>query len=73
MSGILDIDELLDTTQRDFWAVNMGKPPEYDPIRETEYLVRPTLADAEEDDEHEPWQISSREARLGGGAAAWQQ
>jgi hypothetical protein len=41
--------DALDQTQVDFWAVNMGKPPEYDPIAETEYLVRGTLADAEED------------------------
>jgi hypothetical protein len=27
----------------------MGQPPEYDPIRETEYLLRATLRDAEED------------------------
>lgn len=39
----------LDSTQSEFWAVNMGKPPAYDPIRETEYLVRAGLADAEMD------------------------
>ena len=27
----------------------MGKPPAYDPVRETEYLVRGSLPDAEED------------------------
>ncbi len=27
----------------------MGKPPEYDPIRETEYLIRRGLAEAEYD------------------------
>ena len=26
-------------TQTEFWAVNMGKPPAYDPISEAEYLV----------------------------------
>jgi len=41
--------ELLKRSQRDFWAVNMGKPPEYDPISETEYLLKGTLADAEID------------------------
>ncbi len=41
--------ELAAGTQTRFWAVNLGKPPEYDPIRETEYLVRPALEDAEED------------------------
>jgi hypothetical protein len=37
-------------TQTDFWAVNMGKPPDYDPIHETEYLVKGNLRDAEADD-----------------------
>lgn len=41
--------ELLKLTQTDFWAVNMGKPPAYDPITETEYLLKGTLADAELD------------------------
>jgi hypothetical protein len=44
-----DIDQLLENTQTHFWAVNMGDPPPHDPIRETEYLVRPGLADAEAD------------------------
>ncbi len=39
--------ELLDGTQTEFWAVNMGKPSAYDPIRETEYLVHANLQDAE--------------------------
>lgn len=43
------IDEMLDGTQRDFWAVNMGKPPAYDPASETEYLVQADLSDAEAD------------------------
>jgi len=37
----------LDFTQSEFWAVNMGKPPAYDPIHETEYLSRLTISDAE--------------------------
>ncbi len=41
--------ELLEQTQSEFWAVNMGGPPRYDPVAETEYLVRSDLADAEED------------------------
>ncbi len=44
-----DVGDLLKNTQRDFWAVHMGDPPMPDPIRETEYLVRPGLKDAEED------------------------
>jgi hypothetical protein len=41
--------EFLNNTQTEFWAVNMGKPPEYDPIRETEYLTRVSIQLAEED------------------------
>jgi hypothetical protein len=41
--------DLLKATQTEFWAVNMGKPPAYDPLRETEYLVRGSLAEADED------------------------
>jgi hypothetical protein len=43
------IGELLDATQREFWAVNMGRAP-YDPSAEAEYLVHRPLADAESDD-----------------------
>ncbi|MEJ2721514.1 MAG: PEP/pyruvate-binding domain-containing protein, partial [bacterium] len=41
--------ELLTQTQTEFWSVNMGKPPTYDPIQETEYLFEGNLAHAEED------------------------
>lgn len=41
--------ELLTQTQTQFWSVNMGKPPTYDPIQETEYLFEGNLRDAEED------------------------
>ncbi len=41
--------DLLRNTQSEFWAVNMGPPPAYDPINETEYLVRGSLSDAEQD------------------------
>jgi hypothetical protein len=43
------IGELLKDTQTKFWAINMGRPPEYDPIRETEYMVESNLKDAELD------------------------
>jgi hypothetical protein len=43
------VDEMLNGTQRDFWSVIMGKPPAYDPVSETEYLVRTNLSDAEAD------------------------
>ena len=45
-----DIDELLRGTQTEFWAVNMGKPPAYDPVSEVEYLSRADMKDAEGDD-----------------------
>jgi hypothetical protein len=41
--------DLMKNTQTEFWAVNMGPPPPHDPVRETEYLVRSDLADAERD------------------------
>jgi hypothetical protein len=41
--------EMTDGTQSEFWAVNMGRPPAYDPINETEYMLLASLADAEED------------------------
>jgi hypothetical protein len=41
--------ERVETTQPDFWAVNVGPPPAYDPMTETEYLVHPGLAEAEAD------------------------
>jgi hypothetical protein len=44
------VDEMLEGTQTEFWAVNMGKPPAYDPVSETEYLVHANLSDAEADD-----------------------
>lgn len=44
------VQELLGGTQTEFWAVNMGKPPAYDPVNETEYMVRASLADAEGDE-----------------------
>ncbi|HEX9887262.1 MAG TPA: PEP/pyruvate-binding domain-containing protein [Longimicrobiales bacterium] len=43
------VAQLLDETQTRFWAVNMGAPPAFDPIAETEYLVEAGLAEAEYD------------------------
>lgn len=42
--------ELMKNTQLRFWAVNMGKPLEYDPTKETEYLLEARLEDADYDD-----------------------
>jgi hypothetical protein len=44
------IRELMNGTQTQFWAVNMGKPPAYDPLSETEYMVHATIQDAEADE-----------------------
>ncbi len=43
------VGQMLKETQSRFWAVNMGKPPAYDPVAETEYLVEAGLAEAELD------------------------
>ncbi len=45
----MTLGDLLNQAQHEFWAVNMGSPPEYNPIKETEYLMKFSLEDAEED------------------------
>jgi len=42
-------EETLDLTQTTFWAVNMGEPAGYDPIKETEYLLQENLMEADAD------------------------
>ena len=42
-------DDLLKHTQTKFWAINMGKPPVFDPIKETEYMDQFDLHDSEYD------------------------
>jgi hypothetical protein len=39
--------ELLVQTQTDYWAINMGKPPRYDPICDAEFLLQGDLGTAE--------------------------
>ena len=46
---VASVRDLLDVTQSQFWAVNVGPPPPYDPMAETEYLVHRPLAEAEAD------------------------
>jgi hypothetical protein len=41
--------QVIEESQVKFWTVNFGKPPEYDPIHETEYLAHAELSAAEED------------------------
>jgi hypothetical protein len=43
------VQKLLDETQTEFWSINMGEPPEYNPIKETEYMRRDNLSAAERD------------------------
>lgn len=43
------VRDFLQQTQTEFWAVTMGAPPAYDPILETEYLIKADLAEAEYD------------------------
>lgn len=42
-------DEMADNTQNSFWAVSMTAPREYNPLAETEYLLRLPVPDAEKD------------------------
>jgi hypothetical protein len=41
--------DLLSQTQTEFWAINMGWPSEFNPIKETEYMMKYGLEDAERD------------------------
>jgi len=41
------IPEMLKETQTEFWSVNMGKPPQYNPVKETEYMLKNSISDAE--------------------------
>jgi hypothetical protein len=43
------VQDMLKSTQVRFWAVNMGRPPDYDPINEAEYLLCPDLGEADLD------------------------
>jgi hypothetical protein len=43
------VEDLLKRTQTKFWVVNMGEPPRYDPINETEYLLHKNITAAEID------------------------
>ena len=43
------LGDLMKFSQTKFWAVNVGSPPPFDPIAETEYLVREGLPAAEYD------------------------
>jgi hypothetical protein len=44
------VEKMLKGTQTQFWVVNMGDPPAYDPIQETEYLLLEEITAAESDE-----------------------
>jgi hypothetical protein len=43
------LDDFLAQAQREFWAVNMDLPLEYNPIKENEHIMKFSLQDAEND------------------------
>ena len=43
------VKEQIRLTQNAFWAINLGKPPLYDPLSESEFLIRGNLDDAHYD------------------------
>ena len=43
------VEKMLKGTQTEYWVVNMGEPPEYDPINEGEYITLENIWTAEED------------------------
>jgi len=43
------VERMLEETQTEFWTINMGEPPAYDPIKETEYLLHENITSAEAD------------------------
>ena len=45
-----DPSDIMKNTQTNFWAVNMNPVIEYDPTKETEYLVQQDLSEADYDD-----------------------
>jgi phosphoenolpyruvate synthase/pyruvate phosphate dikinase len=46
----ISINELLKQTQTEFWAIHMGEALAYDPLKETEYMLKYNLSDAEQDE-----------------------
>lgn len=44
------LGDLLKQSQTEFWAIHMGEPLSYDPIKETEYMLKFSITDAENDE-----------------------
>lgn len=49
-TNLVEPKDLLKNTQNSFWAINLSHFIEYNPIKETEFLVEANLNDAEYDD-----------------------
>jgi len=45
----VSIGDLMEQSQTEFWAIHMGQPLEYNPIKETEHMLKFNLGDAEKD------------------------
>lgn len=43
------VSDMLNNTQNDFWSVNMGAAPAYDPVNETEYMKCDNITIADKD------------------------
>ncbi|MBN2891593.1 MAG: hypothetical protein JXL97_06990 [Bacteroidales bacterium] len=44
------VGDMMKFTQLSFWSVNMGKPADYDPINEAEYMIESHIFDVEKDE-----------------------
>jgi hypothetical protein len=45
----VSVDKLMEATQTKFWSVNMGDVIDYEPFKETEYMIQESIAEADED------------------------
>jgi hypothetical protein len=43
------LGDLLKQSQTEFWAIHMGEPPSYNPIKETEYMLKYSITEGEKD------------------------
>lgn len=44
------VGDMMKSTQLNFWAVNLGKPSAYDPIKETEYMIESHISELEKEE-----------------------
>lgn len=66
-----DLSEMLKKTQLDFWAVNMSHNIKYDPVKETEFMIKCQLSDADYDNSLEhiasTYMVASNKVTIGVG------